>query len=260
MQKGVESVGEFVVSGCDTAELLETIEKSFDEVSRLVSMPIDFALGVAVASRRDDGLGAGRLDGFDQSVAVVAFVGDDRAGGYRLDQGRALRDVSDLAGGQNQSNGIAKSVDTGMNFGRQSASRTADRLIATVFLGAPAACWWARTTVASMNSSSRSASPCSTSATRCQTPYPSQRAKRTYTECQLPSSFGKSRQGDPVRARYKTASTNCRLSAARPPLSVGLPGSKSAIRNHCSSLNIRRPMCNIQIPGCKHKSATVNSP
>ena len=51
MQKGVESVGEFVVSSCDTAELLETIEESFDEVSRLVSMPVDFALGVAVAPR-----------------------------------------------------------------------------------------------------------------------------------------------------------------------------------------------------------------
>jgi len=147
MQKGVESVGEFVVSGCDTAELLETIEKSFDEVSRLVSMPVDFALGFSVAPWRDDGLGTGCLDGFDQSVAVVAFVGDDCTGGYRLDQGRALRNVSDLAGGQNQSNGIAQGVDARMNLGRQPASRTTDRLIATVFLGAPAACWWARTMV-----------------------------------------------------------------------------------------------------------------
>ena len=61
----MESVGKFVVSGCDTAELLETIEESFDEVSRLVSMPIDFTLGVAIAPRRDDGLGTRCLDGFD---------------------------------------------------------------------------------------------------------------------------------------------------------------------------------------------------
>ena len=33
---------------------------------------------------------------------------------------------------------------------------------------------------------------------------------------------------------------------------------KSAIRNHCLSFNIRRLMSNIQIAGCKPKSATVN--
>jgi hypothetical protein len=43
-------------------------------------------------------------------------------------------------------------------------------------------------------------------------------------------------------------------------LSVGFPGNKSAIRNHCLSFNIRRLMPNIQIPGYKHKSITVNRP
>ena len=260
MQEGIESIGEFVVSGCDAAELLETIEKSLDEISRLVAMPVDTALGVAIASRRDDGLCSGGFDGVDQSIAVVPLVGDDRASGDCLNQGSTLRDIGHLASCQDQTNWVAKSIDTGMNFGGQPTSRSTDRLIATVFLGAPAACWWARTIVASMNSSSKSASLWRASATRCQTPYSSQRAKRTYTECQLPNSLGKSRQGDPVRARYRTASTKRRLSAARPPLSVGFPGSKSAIRNHCSSFNIRRSMCSTQIPGCKHKSATVNRP
>jgi hypothetical protein len=43
-------------------------------------------------------------------------------------------------------------------------------------------------------------------------------------------------------------------------LSVGLPGSRCAIRNHCLSFNISRSMTYTQIPGCKHKSATVNRP
>jgi hypothetical protein len=43
-------------------------------------------------------------------------------------------------------------------------------------------------------------------------------------------------------------------------LSVGFPGNKSEILAHCSSLNIRRFMCNIQIPQCKHKSTTVSRP
>jgi len=260
MQEGVESIGKFVVSGCDAAELLETIEESLDEVSCLVAVPVDFALGVAIASRWDDRFGTGSLDDVDQGITVVTFVGDNRAGLDCLNQGSPLRDIGHLAGGQNQTNRVAQGIDTSMNLGGQPAPRATDRLIATVFLGAPAACWWARTIVASMKSSSRSASPWRASATRCQTPYSSQRAKRTYTECQLPSSWGKSRQGDPVRARNRTASTNRRLSAARPPLSVGLPGNNSAIRNHCASLNIRRSMFNIQIPGCKHKSATVNRP
>ena len=260
MEEGVEATGKFVVSSCDTPELLEAIEESLDEVSCLVAVPVDFAFGIAIASRWDDRLGTGCLDDVDQGIAIVTFVGDDRAGRDGLNQGSPLRDIGHLAGCQDQANRVAQGIDTGMNLRGQPAPRATDRLIATVFLGAPAACWWARTIVASMNSSSKSASPWRASATRCQTPYSSQRANRTYTECQLPNSLGKSRQGDPVRATYRTASTKRRLSAARPPLSVGLPGNNSAIRNHCVSLNIRRSMFNIQIPGCKHKSATVNRP
>lgn len=213
MQEGVESICKFVVSGCDTAELFEAIEESLDEVSCLVAAPVDVAFGVAIASRRDDRFGTGGLDDVDQGIAVVTFVGDDSAGRDGLNQGRPLRDIGHLAGCQDQTNRVAKGIDTSMNLGGQAAPRATDRFIATVFLGAPAACWWARTIVASMNSSSKSASPWRASATRCQTPYASQRANRTYTECQLPNSLGKSRQGDPVRARYRTASTKRRLSA-----------------------------------------------
>jgi hypothetical protein len=38
MQEGIESIGGFVVSGCDTSKLLEAIEESIDEVSCLVAM------------------------------------------------------------------------------------------------------------------------------------------------------------------------------------------------------------------------------
>jgi len=56
MQEGVESIGEFVVSRGDATKLLEAIEESLDEISRLVAMPVDLARGIPVASRRDDGL------------------------------------------------------------------------------------------------------------------------------------------------------------------------------------------------------------
>lgn len=260
MQKSVETAGEFVVARGNSTELLEPIEEALYQMACLVAMPVDGALIDSIAARRDIGCGVGSFDGFDQLIAVVAFVGRNDSGWNASNQRGALGHIGDLSAGQDQTQRIAQCIDASMNFRRQSTTRSADRLIATVFLGAPAACWCARTIVASMNNSSRSASPLSTSATRAQTPPFSQRAKRTYTECQLPKSAGKSRHGHPVRAMKSTASTKRRLSTARPPLSVGLPGNRSAIRDHCLSFNIRRLMSNLQIPGGKHKSDTVNRP
>ena len=62
MQEGIEAIGEFVVSRSEAAELFEAIEESLDEVARLVAVPVDLAWRVPVATRRDDGLSAGRLD------------------------------------------------------------------------------------------------------------------------------------------------------------------------------------------------------
>ncbi len=57
MQDGIESIGEFVISRGDTAELLEPIEEALNEVACLVAMPVDGALDLSVATRRDVGLG-----------------------------------------------------------------------------------------------------------------------------------------------------------------------------------------------------------
>ena len=57
-----------------------------------------------------------------------------------------------------------------------------------------------------------------------------------YVVCQLPSSGGKSRQGAPARAIHKTASINCRLSAAVTPLSLALPGNIASILTHLALL------------------------
>ena len=218
MHDGTETAGQLVVATRDTTEILEAIEETFDQVARLVAMPIDGALIDSVASQRHIG-----------------------------DQCRSLSHIRHLSAGQDQTQGITQGINAGMDFRRQSTARSADRLIATVFFSAPDACWCARRIVASMNNSSKSASSLRASATRAHTPPFSQRAKRTYIECQLPKSAGRSRHGHPVRAMKSTASTKRRLSAARPPLSVGFPGNKSAIRDHCLSFNIHRLMSNIQM-------------
>ena len=139
MNKRQERLGEFVVSRSEAAELFEAIEESLDEVARLVAVPVDLAWRVPVATRRDDGLSAGRLDDLNQGIAVVALVGDDRLGGYGLDQGSPLRDVSDLSAGQDQPDGVAQRIDAGMDLGGQSAPRTTDFLTAR-FFWAPAEC------------------------------------------------------------------------------------------------------------------------
>ena len=180
MQEGVEPRRQFVVACREALELFEPAEDALDEVSRVVAVPVGLTLGRAAASRRDDGLGAGNLNRFDQRVAVVPLVGDDGAGWNTLDQRSPLRDVRFLPTGEDQTQRIAKSVDAGVDLGDQPAPRVADRLIAPVFLGAPAECWCARTMVEPMKSSSSSASPRSVSAMRSQIPYVSARAKRTY--------------------------------------------------------------------------------
>ena len=143
MQESVESAGQLVVSGGDATELLESIEKAFDQVARFVAMPIDGPLMDSVAARRDVGKGRSGFDSFDQFIAVVAFVGRNSGGRNIGDQRGPLRNVRYLSAGQDQAQRIAQGINAGMNFRSQPAARSTDRLIATVFFGAPAACWCA---------------------------------------------------------------------------------------------------------------------
>ncbi len=76
------------------------------------------------------------------------------------------------------------------------------------FFCAPAACWWARTMVESINSASRSGSLANSSTMRAHTPFLLQRDNRLYTLCQLPNGLGRSRHGEPVRTIHSTTSTN----------------------------------------------------
>lgn len=93
MQKGVESRGQLVISSGDATELLEPIEKAFDQMACLVAMPIDGTFLESVAARRDIGEGLSRFDGFDQFIAVVAFVGRNSTRRNISNQRRPLRHI-----------------------------------------------------------------------------------------------------------------------------------------------------------------------
>ena len=63
--------------------MLYFVEEAFDQMALLVDKPIHRARRLAVAARWDHGLHALCLNGFDQLVAVVALVADERAGALR---------------------------------------------------------------------------------------------------------------------------------------------------------------------------------
>ena len=159
-------MGEFVVARSDATELLEPTEESLNEVASLVLLSVELAWRESVAPRRNDGLCARLGNDINESVTVISLVGNDGFTRDGVNQCGTLGNVGYLAFGENQAQGIAQRIHAGVNLGGQSATRAANRLIATVFFGAPAECWCARTTVESMNRSSKSASPQSASATR----------------------------------------------------------------------------------------------
>jgi hypothetical protein len=174
------------------------------------------------------------MDQRDQRIGIVTLVAYDHLRLQPCYKLMGLRNVGHLTTGQNPAQRIAQSIHHSMAFGAQSTPRATERLC-TFFYWAPAACWWARTAVLSMNNTSKSASSLTASITRVHTPFLLQREKRVYVACQLPSPGSRSRQGEPVRAIHSTASTNSRLSLAVTPRSVALPGTMSLIRSYWSS-------------------------
>lgn len=101
MNKGQERRSEFVVSGGNASELLETAEETLDQISIPIEMSIERAKYAAIGAWRDNRLSALRLDGCHKGVGVVALVGDDKASWLVLDQRSSLVDVCDLPGRQN---------------------------------------------------------------------------------------------------------------------------------------------------------------
>ena len=155
---------EFVVSGGDTAELLQLVEEALDEVAFLVEGLIVRPSLLSVRFGRNDQFRSGVSDGLVQVVGVVALIGDH---GFRLeasDQLVAAGGIMALTWSEQQAHRVAKRIRGGMDFGAQAAAGAAQSLsIRPPFaMRAPAACWWARTMVLSIISHSRSASAVST--------------------------------------------------------------------------------------------------
>ena len=174
-----------------------------------------------------------------QSVGVVAGVRDHMPHALQPgDQPLGLRPVAPMARGDLEPDRQAKSIDSGMDLGRQPPARATDRVsFSPPFAPLASAC--ALQIVASTNTYSKSGS-CDKALKRLShIPASVQRRNRQCTVRQFPSCSGKSRQGDAVRASHRTASTKRRLSVPVRPRSPFLPETSGSIRAHCASLNVR---------------------
>jgi hypothetical protein len=131
---------EFIVACGDRAEMFDRIEKSFDQIAFAVKCEIAVSLNEAVGFGRNDRLDASGLEGQDQSVRVIGFVREKGLRGEGFQQRLCLAQIRGLPRCQGEGDGVAQSIDQGMNLGRQSASGPSDRLILASFFWAPALC------------------------------------------------------------------------------------------------------------------------
>jgi hypothetical protein len=114
-----------VVSGCQSAAVLELREAAFDEVSERVEVAVDGALVLAVALGRDDGSDAPCVEIGQDGVGVVALVCKENLGLWSwLGHDRCTAfDVAELAASQHNGDGQAQTVGPQMDLGREVASR-----------------------------------------------------------------------------------------------------------------------------------------
>ena len=211
-----------LVPGRNSPELLDPVDEPLGEVAFLISMFIILSLENPILLRRDHHFRPTRLDRRDELIPVISLIRDHSLGIMTFDQGRALVDVGLLSAGQDELDGVPQTVR------RRCAAwskppRERPELGGAPFFAAPAACWWARITVLSRISDSRSGS-FKISKTPSQTPLADERSYRLQAEFDLPNLSGRSREGARVLPIQSTASMKSRLSLAVTPGSPARPG------------------------------------
>lgn len=150
--------------------MLQSTEEAFDKIALAIEGEVGLARLLPVGLGRDHRQDVAVFERRHQRIGIIALVGNEGVGLDPLEQRLGLRNVGGLTRRQRKRDGIAESIDDGMDFGRQTTARAADGLVFADFFLAPALCWWARTMVASSIMNSLSASCASISKTRENTP------------------------------------------------------------------------------------------
>jgi len=136
---GEEISSEFVVACGDGAKVFEFVEEALDEIAFAVEREVAIVRGLAVGLRGNHGGDLPPVERVDQRIGIVCLVADHGRRIGAVDQWLRAGQIVGLPRREHQRDGVAKSIDEGVNFGRQSAARSTDRLFA-VFFRAPALC------------------------------------------------------------------------------------------------------------------------
>jgi hypothetical protein len=139
VDSGEEISGELVVAGGDGAKVFEFVEEAFDEVAFAVEREVAVTWGLAIGFGWYHGGDFPAVKCVDEWISVVGLVADQGLWDEAVDQRLRTSQLVGLPGREHQRDGIAKSVDERVDFGRQSAAGSADRLFA-IFFRAPALC------------------------------------------------------------------------------------------------------------------------
>jgi hypothetical protein len=140
-------------------------------------MTVILSLLHAIGFGRDNGLNFALRKVLQHMIGVIAFVGQHRIGFESFYQCLRMRHIADLSTTEQTAQWVAQRIDCRMDFGAQPAPGAAKGLIAC-FFWAPAACWWALTTVLSIMRASKSLSAPSTLMMPSHRPRLHQRLKR----------------------------------------------------------------------------------
>ncbi len=126
----MEVAGEPVVARRNSAEVFEPPEHPLDRVAVPIEVGREAVLPDPVGFWRDVWSGTRGFDLPAHGVGVIALVPMYQIGlGHLVEQRVGRHAVSDLAAGQQERDGAAVLVGQGVDFGRASAARAADRLV-----------------------------------------------------------------------------------------------------------------------------------
>ena len=131
MDEGQEAGSEFIEASGDPSELLELEEEGFHKMTFLVEPPIDEPRIGIIFPRRDTEI---RVVIGDELTELPLAVGPVSENGRPLevnlaDQFLGDSNVRGIASGQNDRNGIAQSVYSGVNLGASAATAHSNTLI-----------------------------------------------------------------------------------------------------------------------------------
>ncbi|MHC2673120.1 hypothetical protein ACVI1J_006358 [Bradyrhizobium diazoefficiens] len=130
MNSGQEITGELVISRGDAPEVLEPAKAAFDDISSFVGAFVEAMDDDTVRFIGDYGLGATTNDFAAKLVAIIPFVGEEHAHGWRERQDIGSRsDIGILAWSQMQDDRPAERIAQRMDFCRAASARAADCLI-----------------------------------------------------------------------------------------------------------------------------------